>query len=616
MKQRRYIEISQILLIPIFFLLFLYIYFYNSLFLYLSIVLLIFGITLFILYLSKNLLQNYKDKKFREKFLKKRLFPLGGIYWNFNWNKMKSSFKELSNNNQKLPYFLLNFAKRDNFNISLWEFKSKFKSDNFQRLPRLYFYSFFIKDFKYTIKSFDYQHIKNKDISFSIVIIAVEQFSFVFFIVDKDFDFDLYQENGVFFPKYYTSKFPIIPNSFFNHLNDIGAEWCAFNPFGFINFGSITNSDEIDDIKKEYGNIFLFKNDLKKKIISNEWFNISSPSFMLLKIQGERTFFDCLFREIIFWQNNPFLNLKGWMPESNIFQFIDFFDYFKHYIDELSVDQFKKLEDYFTICQYSLKKTLNVYNAFISFLKLDERSNYLLTNILNGLNVIQNNLAIITSRIKYGELKPNKNNFNGNKELIMSKIEEKFPNCHFELNYQLNKLNFWTKYTELPPSGILWLKIIRKLFGLLRVSSKDGKIFREQAQNWKNEPNDMAPWTNKWLEEKFGVKHYIQSRISDGHSDHFIDDIALEDKLLRTNEDLNDTKIIEEKYEKEKRQIIREGILCGFQILIIADIRYEIKDNKIVAKRVPECFKIFYEDGYWTAAFLFQAFTEPPSNLK
>jgi len=198
----------------------------------------------------------------------------------------------------------------------------------------------------------------------------------------------------------------------------------------------------------------------------------------------------------------------------------------------------------------------------------------------------------------------------------LKKIEKKFPNCHFELNKQLNKLNFWKKETELPPSGLLWLKIIGKFFGLLRVSSKVKKVFREQAQNWTNEPNDMALWTNNWLEGKFGVKHNIQSRISDGHSDHFIDDIALEDKLLRTNEKLNDKKIIEEKYEKEKRQIIREGILSGFQILIIADIRDEIKENKTLAKKVPECFKVFYEGGYWTAAFLFQAFTDPPSNLK
>ena len=50
----------------------------------------------------------------------------------------------------------------------------------------------------------------------------------------------------------------------------------------------------------------------------------------------------------------------------------------------------------------------------------------------------------------------------------------------------------------------------------------------------------------------------------------------MEDKLLRTNDNLNDKKIIEEKYEKEKKQIIGEGILSGFQIIIIANIRDEI----------------------------------------
>lgn len=202
------------------------------------------------------------------------------------------------------------------------------------------------------------------------------------------------------------------------------------------------------------------------------------------------------------------------------------------------------------------------------------------------------------------------------KESVINRIKVKFPNCYFELNKQLNELNFWNKNKELPPSGLLWLKIISKFFGLLRVSTKDKKIFREQAQSWNNEPKDMALWTNDWLEGKFGIKHNIQSRISDGHSDHFVDDIALEDKLLRTTEKLNNKEIIKEKYEKESRQVKREGILSGFQILIIGDIRNEIKDNSIVAKKVPECFKIFYEDGYWTATFLFQAFTDSPSNLK
>lgn len=161
----------------------------------------------------------------------------------------------------------------------------------------------------------------------------------------------------------------------------------------------------------------------------------------------------------------------------------------------------------------------------------------------------------------------------------------------------------------------MWLRIIGKLFGLLRASAKDKGVLRERAQSWKSEEKDMSPWTNQWLEERFGKKHTIKPQISDGHSDHFIDNIALEDKLIRTNENLNNVNLIEEKYKKEKRQVKREGVMSGFQILLIVDIRTEVKEGKLDAIRIPKCFKIFYEEGYWTAAFLFQVFTKTPSNL-
>lgn len=199
---------------------------------------------------------------------------------------------------------------------------------------------------------------------------------------------------------------------------------------------------------------------------------------------------------------------------------------------------------------------------------------------------------------------------------IYQKIEKKYPECFFHLKKQLDDLDFSTIYPVLSPNGELWLKIIGKLFGLLRVSAKDRGILREQAQSWESEEKDMSPWTNRWLDERFGKRHTIKAQISDGHSDHFIDDIALEDKLLRTNENLNNDNLIEEKYKKEKRQIKREGIIGGFQILIIVDIREEIKNSRLDVKKIAECFKIFYEEGYWTAAFLFQAFNDTPSNLK
>ena len=133
------------------------------------------------------------------------------------------------------------------------------------------------------------------------------------------------------------------------------------------------------------------------------------------------------------------------MPETNIVQFIDFFDYFKHYIDELSVDQFKKLEDYFTLSQYSIKKTLEVYKALISFLELDERNNYLLTNIMDALSVIQNNLAIIKGRIQIGELKPKKDNINEIKEYFIKIFSKQGNNTESTLIFQ-NKSGKHTKY--------------------------------------------------------------------------------------------------------------------------------------------------------------------------
>ncbi|MFX1256501.1 MAG: hypothetical protein ACFFAN_01475 [Promethearchaeota archaeon] len=199
---------------------------------------------------------------------------------------------------------------------------------------------------------------------------------------------------------------------------------------------------------------------------------------------------------------------------------------------------------------------------------------------------------------------------------IYQSIKEKYPECFFQLKRQLKNLNFNEKYPILSPNGILWLKIIKKLIGLLRASAKEKGVLREKAQSWESEVKDMAPWTNKWLDERFGKKHTIKPQISDGHSDHFIDDITLEDKLLRSNEKLNVDNLIEEKYKKEKRQIKREGILSGFQILLIVDIRDEIKNNKVDAIRIPDCFKIFYEENYWTAVFLFQAFKDTPSVLK
>ena len=123
----------------------------------------------------------------------------------------------------------------------------------------------------------------------------------------------------------------------------------------------------------------------------------------------------------------------------------------------------------------------------------------------------------------------------------------------------------------------------------------------------------MNHWMSKILRIYFHNRLRDGTLVSDGDSDHWIDDIPIEDKLLRTSEKLGTDTLIEEKYNKEKKQVFREAGKVSFGILEIADIREEIKNNKIPALPLKKCFKIEYENHTWIAVFLFQAFTKPPS---
>ena len=153
MKDERYGKINLILMISSFVLLLIFFCSNNSIFLYISIIPFLFAIALLVMSLRKILFQNYKDNKFQAKFSNKLIYPVSGIYWKFNWNKFRSSSKELGNQNRNLPYFLLNFANKDSFNITLWEMSSKYHEDNPHKIPRIYLQDFFFKDFRYSIKS-------------------------------------------------------------------------------------------------------------------------------------------------------------------------------------------------------------------------------------------------------------------------------------------------------------------------------------------------------------------------------------------------------------------------------------------------------------------------------
>lgn len=195
-------------------------------------------------------------------------------------------------------------------------------------------------------------------------------------------------------------------------------------------------------------------------------------------------------------------------------------------------------------------------------------------------------------------------------------LERLYPECLYQLKNQLNTLKFFNVFPTLSPNGQLWLEIIKELILLLRISAKDRRVLRKKAKEWVSEVNDMAPWTNEFLERKFGRKHHIQSQISDGRSDHSIEDVALEDKLLRSSDNINNENLIKGKYNPSSRQVKRGGILSGFQILVIVDIREEIIKDQVDAIPIPHCFKIFRDiNNYWTAGFLFQAFQKAPSFL-
>jgi hypothetical protein len=107
-----------------------------------------------------------------------------------------------------------------------------------------------------------------------------------------------------------------------------------------------------------------------------------------------------------------------------------------------------------------------------------------------------------------------------------------------------------------------------------------------------------------------------KSGVSGGDSDHWIDEIPIEDKLLKTEENLDHKNILEEIYNKHKGQIFREAGKSGFGILCIADIRGKIKNNTIAAFPLKKCFHVYYENNIWVAVFLLQAFTGTPSKVK
>ena len=200
------------------------------------------------------------------------------------------------------------------------------------------------------------------------------------------------------------------------------------------------------------------------------------------------------------------------------------------------------------------------------------------------------------------------------KKNLISEVSSGFKECDFEINRQLRELKFFNM--SLTPNTQVWLEIIKEFFIILHSCYDYPYYFRTQAQKWKSEPKDMSPWVSTVLLHRFKERLKDKAGVSGGDSDHWIDEIPIEDKLLRTEDKLNHKNVLEEKYYKHKDQILREAGKSGFAILCIADIRGKIKRNIIAAFPFKECFRVYYENKIWVAVFLLQAFTETPSKVK
>lgn len=200
------------------------------------------------------------------------------------------------------------------------------------------------------------------------------------------------------------------------------------------------------------------------------------------------------------------------------------------------------------------------------------------------------------------------------KKKAINTFSSGFEELDFEINRKLRELKFFDM--SLTPNTKVWLEIIDEFFILLHNCYDYPYYFQTPAQKWKSEPQDMSPWVSEVLLHRFRARLKDKSGVSGGDSDHWIDEIPIEDKLLRTEENLNHKNILEEKYNKEKGQIFREAGKSGFAILCIADIRGEIKNNTTAAFPLKKCFHVYYENNIWVAVFLLQAFTGTPSKVK
>ena len=94
------------------------------------------------------------------------------------------------------------------------------------------------------------------------------------------------------------------------------------------------------------------------------------------------------------------------------------------------------------------------------------------------------------------------------------------------------KKGFWKLFNPNSTDSITWLELIGYFGKLLHISYDIEGLLRMPAQIWTHEVRDMQPWVSEELMRGFTSRLKDGVSVSGGHSDHWIDDIPIEDKLL------------------------------------------------------------------------------------
>ncbi|KKM19952.1 hypothetical protein LCGC14_1650440, partial [marine sediment metagenome] len=494
--------------------------------------------------------QGRKDKLFRSFFANRAIFIIPRIFKSIRWGKQLYTGYEIKNTRGLLPRFLMNVVENNNdFDILKFNIKGKYHYNRPHSLPKFFSRDFLKKKFDYEIIHYLFIYKKNLKLTLSASIITINEYSIICLTHPKNNRFKDLIEVGVRPIYLFALRFPWFSEYLFKFENEIRASKMAFNPFIVDTFGTNLKLSELINSYNQITEYYIQFPKIKEYISGNNYYFQTEAPFFLTDIKGEKTFFNTIFKWLfniqsrsltLFTDRNIILDET---PLNKINNFYKIFNEFEYYIEDLNIELFTRFKDYILRGSVSLNQTYNIFTEFIDYLDInDPLETYL--NLKYGLKVIEMRFSLIRQKIIYYLIKPTK----VSKEVVNTG----FKDLDFEIRKKLDYLDFFTIYSPELKNLNSWLESISFFGNLLNLSYKRKEIFRASAQSWSNEIKDMQPWFNILIGIRFGDRYKEEAQISDGKVEHWVDNIPIEDKLIRSNEKLIDKKIIEEKYQKHK----------------------------------------------------------------